>query len=673
MEGEFVQNLNTIDYISIAAYAGLVVMLGYLLLRKAAGSLEDYFLGGRNLPWYLLGTSGMAQWFDVTGTMIICSFLYMIGPRGLFIEFRGGAVLVLAFMICFTGKWHRRSGCITGAEWMVFRFGKGADAEAARVLTAAVNLIMTIGMIAYLVRGTGLFLSMFFPFTPSVCAGALLVVASVYTMFSGFYGVVFTDLLQGAIIFVSALVIGIAAFVIIPDIGTLAETAEKITGNANWTDSLPAWKVSMPKGYEPYRLLIVFAMFYLVRNIIGGLGSGAEPKYFGARSDRDCGKLSILVSWLIMIRWPMMMGLAVLGIFMVDRLYPDPAVIGQATEIIKQFYPAVTSGGWHDLTTEVMNRPAEHPEALIEGLRSILGEDWASKLPLVGYQGTINPERILPAVILDWIPMGLRGIVLVSIVAASMSTFDSSLNMASGFFVRDIYQRWLRPRAANRELIYASYVTTITLAAVGFVMGVGAENINDIWGWIIMGLGTGMLVPNVLRLYWWRMNGWGVAIGLCVGGTGAIVQRLFWPDLDERLQFAIMASIPFAATIVGCMLTRPTPPDVLEVFYRTTRPFGLWGPVKAKLPREEQEYIARENRNDIISVPFALVYQVCLFMLPMQLVIHAYNSFWQTLPVFLIAVAGLYWFWYRNLPTDDQGGPRDAAEVAAPNTVQSSS
>lgn len=645
--------LNTIDYASIVVYVGLVVLVGYLLLKRAAGSLEDYFVGGRHLPWYLLGTSGMAQWFDVTGTMIICSFLYMIGPRGLFIEFRGGAVLVLAFMLCFTGKWHRRSRCITGAEWMVFRFGKGTDAEAARILTAIVNLMVTIGLIAYLVRGTGLFLSMFFPFTPSTCAGVLLIVASLYTMVSGFYGVVFTDLLQGAVIVVSATVIGIAAFLMIPDIGTLAETAERVTGNANWIDTLPAWQVNMPKGYEPYRLLIVFAMFYLVRNVIGGLGSGAEPKYFGARNDRECGLLSLLVSWLIMVRWPMMMGLAVLGIFMVDRLYPDPVVVAHATELIKQFYPAVSPGAWHDLTTGIMNSPSEHPAALIEGLRDALGENWAGRLPLIGFQGTIDAERILPAVILDWIPMGLRGVVLVSIVAASMSTFDSSLNMASGFFVRDIYQRWLRPAAANRELIAASYTTTITLAALGYLMGVGAENINDIWGWIIMGLGTGMLVPNFLRLYWWRMNGWGVAIGLFVGGTGAIIQRLSWPHLDERLQFAIMASIPLAATIVGCMLTRPTPPDVLETFYRRTRPFGLWGPVKAKLLPEEREYIARENRNDVISVPFALVYQVCLFMLPMQLVIHAYGSFWKTLPVFLIGVAGLYWFWYRNLPTDE--------------------
>ncbi len=645
--------LNTFDYAAIAVYVVIVVLVGYLLLRKAASSIENYFIGGRELPWYLLGTSGMAQWFDVTGTMIITSFLFMIGPRGLFIEFRGGACLVLAFMLCFTGKWHRRSGCITGAEWMVFRFGKGADAEAARLLTALVTLIMTIGMIGYLVRGTGLFLSMFFPFTPTVCAGTLVLIAVLYTMFSGFYGVVFTDLLQGAIIVIAAVLIGLAAWYRIPDMAALGSAAEQVTGNANWLDSLPAWKVNMPKGYEPYRLLMVFAMFYLVRNIIGGLGSGAEPKYFGARNDRECGLLSILVSWLIMVRWPMMMGLAVLGVFLVQRMYPDPAVLEQAAVIIKQYHPEVTAAGWHDLTSQIMLNPGNYAESMVTALTNTLGPDWAAKMPLLGFEGTVNPERILPAVILDWIPVGLRGVVLISIVAASMSTFDSSLNMACGFFVRDIYQRWLRPGAANRELITASWVTTALMGGLGFLLGVGAESINDIWGWIIMGLGTGMLVPNFLRLYWWRMNGWGVAIGLIFGGTGAIIQRLFWPEMDERLQFALMASIPFIATIVGCLLTQPTQHNVLVEFYRKTRPWGVWGPVRKELPQEQQDYIHRENRADLISVPFALVYQVALFMLPMQLIIHDYGTFWKTLAVFAVSCIGLYWFWYRKLPTSD--------------------
>src|SRR5688572_32059953 len=117
--------LSTGDLVIIGAYLVATLILGIWLRKRAAQSLEHYYLGGRQLPWPLLGISGMANWFDLTGTMIVTSFLFMLGPRGLFIEFRGGAVLVLALMLLWTGKWFRRSKCMTGPEWYIFRFGGG--------------------------------------------------------------------------------------------------------------------------------------------------------------------------------------------------------------------------------------------------------------------------------------------------------------------------------------------------------------------------------------------------------------------------------------------------------------------------------------------------------------------------------------------------------------------
>ena len=108
--------LNSLDYSIIVTYLAVLLAFGVWLQKRAGASMEDYFLGGRKMPWWAMGMSGMAAWMDMTGTMIIVSFLYMIGPRGLYIEFRGGAVLVLAFLMLWVGKWHRRSGCITGAE-----------------------------------------------------------------------------------------------------------------------------------------------------------------------------------------------------------------------------------------------------------------------------------------------------------------------------------------------------------------------------------------------------------------------------------------------------------------------------------------------------------------------------------------------------------------------------
>jgi len=85
-------SLSTADLIIIAGYFLLTLVMGLVMTRRASRNLDEYYLGGHSLPWYLLGMAGMVSWFDLTGTMIITSFLYLLGPRGLFIEFRGGAL-----------------------------------------------------------------------------------------------------------------------------------------------------------------------------------------------------------------------------------------------------------------------------------------------------------------------------------------------------------------------------------------------------------------------------------------------------------------------------------------------------------------------------------------------------------------------------------------------------
>ena len=91
--------LNSIDYAIIGLYLAVLVVLGFHLKRRASAGLEQYLLGNRSMPWWMLGVSGVMDFWDLAGTMIIVSFLFLLGPRGLFIEFRGGAVLVLAVAI----------------------------------------------------------------------------------------------------------------------------------------------------------------------------------------------------------------------------------------------------------------------------------------------------------------------------------------------------------------------------------------------------------------------------------------------------------------------------------------------------------------------------------------------------------------------------------------------
>ncbi len=656
-------SLNSLDYTVIVSYFAALVVLGLALERLASKSIEDYFIGGRRLPWWALGVSGMAYFLDMTGTMIITSFLYLLGPRGLFIEFRGGACLVLVFMMLWGGKWHRRSKCITGAEWMVFRFGDGFGGRFAQFVQALAAIVSTIGMLAYLIKGAGLFLTMFFPLSPFWCSVVMIGITTLYTMLSGFYGVVFTDLFQSVIILAGVFIISVMAFMQVGAIEDFGALAANVTGNTQWMASAPHWHTEMPTGYEQYEALMMFALFYLLRNVIGGIPSGADPRYLGARNDRECGLLTAFWTFLMSFRWPMMMGFAAMGVVLVHQVFPDRDMLVQAASLIKEQLPLVDKAHWATALSDVANHPTQYPEALITGLQQIMGADWSRKLMLVGFEGGVDPERILPAVLLYNIPAGLRGLLLIVLLAAAMSTFNAAANGCTGFITRDIYQKYLHRTASTRELIYISWAGVVLLVVISFVFAFSIKSINDVWGWIIMGLGGGLMIPTLLRLIWWRFNGGGFAIGTFVGMAAAILQRWYFPDLDERWQFLTLGAIGTIASVIGTYLTAPDDDDVVARFYRITRPWGFWGPFKARLSEDDRLAMETEHRRDILCVPFAMIWQVTLFILPMQIIMHSWNSFYPTLGLCIIGLIGMYFFWFRHLPKENYFEPGEEAGV----------
>jgi SSS family solute:Na+ symporter len=655
-----VQYLNLLDYSIIGIYFAILVWMGLYLKNMASASLEDYFLGGRKLPWWALGICGMANFLDMTGTMLIVSFLFMLGPKGLFIEFRGGACLVLAVTMVWTGKWHRRSKCITGAEWMLYRFGNGLGGQFAQFFATVAIVVSTIGMLAYLIKGAGLFLSMFIPVTPFWCAAIMIAITTLYTITSGFYGVVFTDLFQAGIILCATIIISAIAFVKIGGTSNFAQIAASVTGSSDWMNSAPQWIAQMPKGYEAYRHLMLFSFFYLVRNVFGGMGLGNEPRYFGAKNDRECGSLSFLWMFLLMFRWPMMIAFAGLGILMVYNTFPDQTALTQAAEIIKANFSNVSGHQWPDLLAGIIHSPDKFPQ-ITQQLQSLLGSDWQQKIPLLSFNGTVNTERILPAVIIYNIPMGLRGLIVVALIAASMSTFDASLNMATGFFTRDVYQKF-KPNASNKELITASWLFGIAVVIVSFIFAYAIPSINSIWGWITMGLGGGLLVPTVLRLYWSRFNGGGFTIGTIVGLIAAVFNQQIWTllnkvvdlgELNDWKMFVLLFVIGTGASIIGTYLTKPTDRKIVEHFYKTTKPFGLWGDFKKLLDENTLKIMNKEHRCDLLALPFVLGWQITLFLVPMQFIIGNMKDFWFTLSIAGLCLAGVYLFWYRNLPKEN--------------------
>jgi len=655
-----VEFLNGIDYSIIGIYFVIIIGLSLYLRKMASKNLDSYFLGGRSLPWWMLGISGMASMVDMTGTMVAVSFIFMLGTRGLYIEgFRGAACLFLGVVLVFTGKYHRRSGCMTGAEWMKFRFGDGFGGQFARLVMALSKIIWAVGMIAYLVKGVGLFLSMFVPLQPWQCALIMVGFGTAYIMVAGFYGVVFADIFQSSIILSAVIAITTMAVIKVTghaDFGSLATT---ITGNPDWMISKLSITATMPEGYKIYETMGIFASFYLLKAIFNGMGMGDDPKYFGSRSDRECGTLSFMWSWLMMFRWPLMMGFAVLGVFLVKDLFAATEAIPAATEMIKASVGDIDKSAWIEQTTKIIRHPDQYTD-LVAGLKGLLGDGWATKLPMVSFEGTVNPERIVPAVILNVVPIGYRGLLLTALIAASVSTFGFTVNMVTGFFTKDIYQVHIRPKAGNKELIYVSWAFTVAVVAVGFVFGCAAKNINDIWGWVTMALIGGITAPLFLRFYWWRFNGGGFAVGTLFGMIGATVLRLVKPDLevtaglewiaDEKWYFCILLGIGLLGSILGTFLTKTTDKDVIENFYKKTLPIGFWGPLKNRLPQTTRAKVEKEHLNDMLALPCVLGWMITLFLLPMQAIIGAWFYFKITAVIFALCLVGMYIFWYTKLP-----------------------
>ena len=166
-------NLGPLDTSIVAVYLASVIAIGFYVKRKSAAGLESYFLGNRQMPWWMLAMSGSSSYFDITGTMWIVSLLVTLGLRGMWIQFVWGFIIA-AFYMTFMGKWIRRSGVMTGAEWMETRFGSGRAGELARASYTLYAVLTITAFLAYGAVGMGKFGAVFLPFSEHMCAVLIL-------------------------------------------------------------------------------------------------------------------------------------------------------------------------------------------------------------------------------------------------------------------------------------------------------------------------------------------------------------------------------------------------------------------------------------------------------------------------------------------------------------------
>lgn len=265
-----------------------------------------------------------------------------------------------------------------------------------------------------------------------------------------------------------------------------------------------------------------------------------------------------------------------------------------------------------------------------------------------------HAERVLPEVLQRIrFGIGLKGLVLAGFFAAFMSTFDSTVNVAASYVVEDFYKRFLRPAAGRRELVYAGYAASVLVVAVAILIGLGQKTIAGIWRWIMMAYGAVALIPNFLRWYWWRFNGWGYTWGTVGGVAVLFFVTLCFPDWQETRMFPVIASASLLFSLLGTFLTKPTDQSVLDHFYKVVQPGGLWRPV-ARSVAEKSPGFKKDCRFgiEILNTFLGIIFITCLYMAAVTIVLHKFSTVFTLLGVSGGCGIVLYFTWYRNLPRD---------------------
>ncbi|MEM8681204.1 MAG: hypothetical protein AAGF97_17800, partial [Planctomycetota bacterium] len=280
-------------------------------------------------------------------------------------------------------------------------------------------------------------------------------------------------------------------------------------------------------------------------------------------------------------------------------------------------------------------------------------------LAVVGIEDVTDPEQVMPLVLQDYLPIGVRGLVIAGLLAAFMSTFSSTINGGASYVIRDLWQPLFRPHASDRELIRASYLATLGIVIVGTLIGLNSGSIRSIFDWIMGALGAAFVIPNVLRWYWWRLNGFGYAGGTLAG----LAMALIVPYVDALqplyVAFPLICLVSLVATLICTWLTPATGDDVLSHFYSTVRPFGFWG--RYRQPNHQRgEGIGLA----LVNVVLGMLAIFSAYVAPMYFVSQVYKATLGYSVLAILSVVALKFTWYDNLPAASSEPPSSAEPEA---------
>lgn len=593
--------LTWIDIAIIIIYLISMLVVGWVMRKKASRNKDNYLMGGKSLPWYLLGLSDASDMFDISGTMWMVALCFVYGMKSLWIPWLW-PVFNQIFMMMFLSKWLRRSNATTGAEWLATRFGtSGAGVKAAHNVVVAFALLGCFGFLAYGFIGLGKFVEIFIPwnlvqpyipfvvspeFVPHVYGIIFTLFAAFYSVLGGMHSIVIGDLIKYAIMTVACLAIAVIAMIHlqgktlnVPP-GWLTPFFGKTVG-LDWSHIIPdAAKKIEDDGFS---LFSIFFMMMLFKGIFASL-AGPAPNYdmqkvLSTRSPKEASKMTGFVSIILLpVRYSMIIGLTVLALLFYNQL----------------------------------------------DLSSPAGTDF---------------EKILPGAINTFLPVGIMGLVLTGLLGAFMGTFAGTLNAAQAYIVNDIYLKYVNPNATNKKIISMNYIIGSVVVLIGIILGFFAKNVNSVLQWIVGALYGGYIAANVLKWYWWRFNASGFFWGMGSGIAAALIFpyfKVWFPGVFFQLDlynWPLLFIISVIGCIVGTYAAPPTNTETLKTFYTTVRPWGFWQPVHQLVVQDNPNFQPnRRFKLDMFNVVLGIIAQCCLTLLPMYVVL------WLKLPLFIITI-----------------------------------
>ena len=558
--------LTTIDWTIIIAYFTATLAIGLLFGRRAGKSLSEYFVSGRSLPWWIAGTSMVATTFAADTPLAVTGLVIKNGLAGNW--FWWAFALGGMFTVFVYARLWRRAEVMTDVELIEIRYG-GKPAAALRGLRALYIALLVNPIIIGWVSTAMLTVLRETVFHSDELAGtgaqvvsdwailaSCLAIVGVYCTLSGMWGVALTDFFQFFLAMLGCILLAVVA---VKHVGGVAALQEQV--GKNFGDSQQAFAFipdfSGDNAWIPVHVFLIMLLMQWWATWFPGAepgGGGYIVQRMAACKDERHSLLATL--WFQLAHY---------------CVRPWPWLLVAFVAL------------------------AMRPE-----LRTSYLAD-AEFDPGVGF----------PIVIRELAPAGLRGLLLVTFLAAFMSTVSTQMNWGASYLVRDVYQRFINPAAKDGQLLWVSRMASILVLAVGgFASWVMREkSVDDAWK-MLAALGAGTGAVFMLRWFWWRINAWTEIVAMV---ASLILFQLIGPASDSNplrvvtvsspeLQMMVVALLTIVTWFAVTLLTPAENNDTLLAFYRKVRPGGPgWRPIAEQAPN------ARSNDSLGLSILAAIV------------------------------------------------------------------